>query len=228
MNPASISKYLEIFRLSPECLQALSMLDSADEKTLLDEFRQDQLRLICDEQTKKTEVTIERFIGDSLRPEGHNAGVQKGYYDPVRPLALRRWSGLLFVLALGGAMAGLSYLKQQEKILKGSDSFGLHQIQNAMLTFSRFAPPIRELRSAAIIRELHPNNFCHVNRTFLGPSKPTAVCSTALPRSLAGQSRTIAIYIRLLYFDSTTAGVLEGFEIETFCPRTCLLYGSLG
>ncbi|KAF5264365.1 hypothetical protein FOXYS1_4861 [Fusarium oxysporum] len=39
MNPSSISKYLEIFRHSPECLRALSSLDSADEKTLFEEFR---------------------------------------------------------------------------------------------------------------------------------------------------------------------------------------------
>ncbi|CAG2008151.1 unnamed protein product [Fusarium graminearum] len=119
MNPSSISKYLEIFRSSPECLQALSALDNADEKTLFDEFRQDQLRLTYDEETKDTKVFIEKFIGDALRAESRDSTSQKGYYDPVRPLALRRWSGLLFLLALTGAMAGLSYLKQQEKDLNG-------------------------------------------------------------------------------------------------------------
>ncbi|KAH7192131.1 uncharacterized protein B0J16DRAFT_262795 [Fusarium flagelliforme] len=119
MNPSSISKYLEIFRDSPECLHALSLQDSADEKTLYEEFRQDQLRLTYDGHMESTKVTLERFIGDSIKPEDHNAGLQKGYYDPVRPLPLRRWSGLLFVLALSGAMAGLSYLKQKEKDLKG-------------------------------------------------------------------------------------------------------------
>ncbi|XEV06360.1 hypothetical protein FSHL1_011647 [Fusarium sambucinum] len=119
MNPSSISKYLEIFRESPECLQAFSALDNADEKTLFDEFRQDQLRLTYDEGTKGTKVSIEKLIGDTLRAETCDPTSQKGYYDPVRPLALRRWSGLLFLLALTGAMAGLSYLKQQEKDLNG-------------------------------------------------------------------------------------------------------------
>ncbi|KAM0505683.1 hypothetical protein ACHAP8_001915 [Fusarium lateritium] len=120
MNPSSISKYLEIFRESPECLQAFSALDNADEKTLFDEFRQDQLRLTYDEGTKGTKVSIEKLIGDTLRAETCDPTSQKGYYDPVRPLALRRWSGLLFLLALTGAMAGLSYLKQQEKDLNGT------------------------------------------------------------------------------------------------------------
>jgi hypothetical protein len=121
MNPSSIVKYLEIFRNSPECLQALASMDNADEKTLFDEFRQDQLRLVYDNQSNTTKVSLEKFIGESMKPEDHNAGFQKGYYDPIRPLALRRWSGFLFVLALIGAMVGLSYLKQQEKILRGNN-----------------------------------------------------------------------------------------------------------
>ncbi|KAL3594684.1 hypothetical protein FPOAC2_09001 [Fusarium poae] len=132
MNPSSISKYLEIFQDSPECLSAFSSLDCADEKMLFDEFRQDQLRLVYDDQTKSSKVTLEKFIGDSLKPEDHNAGLQKGYYDPVRPLVLRGWSGLLFVLALTGVMVGLSYLKQQEKMLKGlhrpSENFEVLQL----------------------------------------------------------------------------------------------------
>ncbi|KAF5593281.1 hypothetical protein FPCIR_5286 [Fusarium pseudocircinatum] len=119
MNPSSISRYLEIFRHSPECLQALSSLDSADEKTLFEEFRQDQLRLYHDKHSNCTKVSIDKFIGDSLRPDHCDAGLQKGYYEPIKPLALRGWSGLLFVLVLIGAMVGLSYLKHQEKVLKG-------------------------------------------------------------------------------------------------------------
>ncbi|KAG5660657.1 hypothetical protein KAF25_003263 [Fusarium avenaceum] len=132
INPSSIAKYLEIFRDSPECLQALASMDSADEKTLFDEFRQDQLRLVYDNQSKSIKVSLEKFIGESMKPEDHNAGFQKGYYNPIRPLALRRWSGLFFVLALIGAMVGLSYLKQQEKILNGlhrpSQNFEVLQI----------------------------------------------------------------------------------------------------
>ena len=186
MNPSSISKYLEIFRHSPECLRTLATLDSADEKTLFEEFRQDQLRLAYDEHTKRTEVTIEKFIGDSLKPEGHNDGFQKGYYEPVRPLVLRRWSGLLFVLALTGAMAGLSYLKQQEKVLRGIVLLSLQQLKGIILTSFRLTSSIRELRSIAITGELYPNNFRNIGRAFLGPFEPTTVCSAAFPRSMAG------------------------------------------
>ncbi|KAF4966301.1 hypothetical protein FSARC_6034 [Fusarium sarcochroum] len=119
MNPSSITRYIEIFRDSPDLLRSLSSMDNADEKALFEDFRQDNVRLLLDGQSKNTQVLIEKFIQRSSNSHLRSHDSQKGFYDPIRPLALRKGSGLLFVLALIGAIVGLSYLKQQEKALNG-------------------------------------------------------------------------------------------------------------
>ncbi|KAI1043291.1 hypothetical protein LB505_002125 [Fusarium chuoi] len=187
MNPSSISKYLEIFRGSPDCLDALSSLDNADEKTLFDEFRQDKLRLMHDGQTNSAKISIEKFIGDSLRPELRDASFQKGYYDPVKPLALRRLSGLLFVLVLTGAMVGLSYLKQQEKSLKGlhrpSQNFEVLQLlENYIPTiFATLVEPFWVLLNR-LLCVLQP--FRDLWRGKADPSRTISASYTSIPPQL--------------------------------------------
>ena len=122
MNPSSITRYIDIFRNSPELLESFSSMDNANEEALFEDFKQDNVRLLLDEKSKKTQVLIEKFIQRSSDSQNRSHDSPKGYYDPIRPLALRWWSGLLFVLALIGAMTGLSYLKEQEKALNGSRS----------------------------------------------------------------------------------------------------------
>ncbi|RSL69436.1 hypothetical protein CEP54_002302 [Fusarium duplospermum] len=60
MNPSSMARYLDIFRDSPEFLRTMASMDNADEKTLLEEFRQDTARLHYDNQSKTTKVSIDK------------------------------------------------------------------------------------------------------------------------------------------------------------------------
>ncbi|GKU16650.1 unnamed protein product [Fusarium langsethiae] len=119
MNPSSITRYIDIFRSSPELLESFSSMDNATEEALFEDFRQDNVRLLLDSKSKNTQVLIDKFIQRSSDSQNRSHDSPKGYYDPIQPLALRPWSGLLFVLALVGTIIGLSYLKQQEKALNG-------------------------------------------------------------------------------------------------------------
>ncbi|PTD05438.1 hypothetical protein FCULG_00001514 [Fusarium culmorum] len=119
MNPSSITRYIDIFRNSPELLESFSSMDNATEEALFEDFRQDNVRLLLDSKSNSTQVLLDKFIQRSSDSQNRSHDSPKGYYDPIRPLALRQWSGLLFVLALVGAIIGLSYLKEQEKALNG-------------------------------------------------------------------------------------------------------------
>ena len=77
----------------------------------------DKFQLLLNHQTRQAEVFMHPSIHDDTTD--HKETVQKGFYDPVRPLALQRWVGFVFVAALIGAMVYLSYLKDQETRLNG-------------------------------------------------------------------------------------------------------------
>ncbi|KAI6751707.1 hypothetical protein HG531_006403 [Fusarium graminearum] len=132
MNPSSITRYIDIFRNSPELLETFSSMDNATEEALFEDFRQDNFRLLLDSKSNSTQVLLDKFIQRSSDSQNRSHDSPKGYYDPIRPLALRQWSGLLFVLALVGAIIGLSYLKEQEKALNGlprpSENFEVLQL----------------------------------------------------------------------------------------------------
>ncbi|KAM0375036.1 hypothetical protein ACHAPK_003134 [Fusarium culmorum] len=102
-----------------ELLESFSSMDNATEEALFEDFRQDNVRLLLDSKSNSTQVLLDKFIQRSSDSQNRSHDSPKGYYDPIRPLALRQWSGLLFVLALVGAIIGLSYLKEQEKALNG-------------------------------------------------------------------------------------------------------------
>ncbi|KAH6955319.1 hypothetical protein DER45DRAFT_489256 [Fusarium avenaceum] len=118
MNPSSITRYIDIFRNSPHLLDSFSSMDNADEKCLFEDFRQDNVRLLLD-QSKNSQVLIEKFIERSSDSRNRTNDSPKGFYDPIQPLPLRKSSGLLFVMCLVGVIIGLSYLKQQEKVSNG-------------------------------------------------------------------------------------------------------------
>lgn len=163
MNPSSITRYIDIFRHSPEILQSFSSMDNADEKSLFEDFRQDNVRLRLNEQSKNPEVFLEKFIQRSSDSRNKSHDAPKGYYEPILPLALQRWSGLLFVLALVGAIIGLAYLKQQEKILNGRLSMGMYFGQEMKLILARLVSTIAKLRSAATIGKLYTDRFRYIN-----------------------------------------------------------------
>ncbi|KAM0223192.1 hypothetical protein ACHAQD_003384 [Fusarium lateritium] len=131
-NPSSIERHIDLFRHSPEVIDSMRRMDGASEKALEEEFRQDEMKLSYDEKTGVATFSITRVIQDSLRVDHKDPTIQKGYYEPIRPLPLKRESGVLFVLCLVGAIVGLSYLKQQEANLNGlyrpTDNFEVLQL----------------------------------------------------------------------------------------------------
>ncbi|KAJ3520604.1 hypothetical protein NM208_g13643 [Fusarium decemcellulare] len=116
-NPSSVKRYIGIFRNSPRLLKSFQSMDHADDKALLEEFQHDECRLLRNHQ-EHAELVIDRTLARLPEVEDE-AETQKGYYEPVKPLVLRRWIGLLFIAVLISAIVVLSYFKQQEKRLNG-------------------------------------------------------------------------------------------------------------
>ncbi|CEF88241.1 hypothetical protein SNK05_012198 [Fusarium graminearum] len=129
LNPSSIRRYIDLFGNSPEVLGAFKPVDYTDEEGLLEEFKMDGFQMISKDDGKSAEVLLHTRIKAS---ESYDKSIQRGYYDPVKPLALKRWIGLIFITALIGSMAYLSYLKQQETLLNGlirpSENFEVLQL----------------------------------------------------------------------------------------------------
>ncbi|KAH7246197.1 hypothetical protein BKA59DRAFT_528039 [Fusarium tricinctum] len=130
VNPSSIRRYIEFFGNSPELLHAFQTLDHADDKSLLEEFQMERFQLFSNSQSGQAHISMHSGLRDNATSD--KTTFQRGYYDPVRPLVLQRWVGVLFVAALIGAMIFLSYLKDQEARLNGlirpSDDFEVLQI----------------------------------------------------------------------------------------------------
>ncbi|KAL5608997.1 hypothetical protein FOVSG1_003678 [Fusarium oxysporum f. sp. vasinfectum] len=129
VNPSSIRRYIDLFSDSPEALSTFKPVGYTDDKGLLEEFKMDNFQMIAKDNGTRVELLIHSRL---QAPESYNKSVPKDYYDPVKPLALKKWAGLLFIVSLIGAMAFLSYLKQQETILNGlirpSDNFEVRQL----------------------------------------------------------------------------------------------------
>ncbi|KAM6522257.1 hypothetical protein FALCPG4_011935 [Fusarium falciforme] len=130
VNPSSIQRYIDFFGASPELLKAFRPMDHADDETLLEEFKKDEFQLECDKHSGRVKVHIWQNLNETK--SCGKSDIQRGYYDPVKPLVLKRWVGILFVAVLVGAMIFISYLKQQEATLNGlirpSDNFEVLQI----------------------------------------------------------------------------------------------------
>ncbi|KAH7165948.1 hypothetical protein EDB81DRAFT_268224 [Dactylonectria macrodidyma] len=132
MNPSTLGRHVDIFRDSPELLQAFRPMDKADEKLLLEEFRNDEFRLSYDRYSQNTRATIYKTQADLHRSIERAETLQKSDYDPVKPWVLRRWTGSVFIVVLMSGIAGLSFLKLQEKKLNGlqrpSENFEVLQL----------------------------------------------------------------------------------------------------
>lgn len=117
VNPSSISRIAEIFGNSPQLLDSLCSVDNADEKSLLEAVSNDRFRLTWNSDRQHVEVTREN---GSVIGQDRQTDVPRGYYEPVRPMALRRGTGVAFVAAVTAAIAGLAYLKWAEIKFTGS------------------------------------------------------------------------------------------------------------
>lgn len=110
-NPSSLRRHADLFRDSTDLLSSFRSMDNADEDSLLKEFKKDGFRLAKESEFKRPKVLIETATFGEEGQSSERSTTQKGYYKPVRPLALRRESGFIFVSCLIGIMVGLMYLK---------------------------------------------------------------------------------------------------------------------
>ncbi|KAJ4201904.1 hypothetical protein NW767_006440 [Fusarium falciforme] len=130
LNPSSITRYIDFFGNSPELLRAFRSMDYADDEALLKEFKGDEFRLVSDTPPGRVQVVMNAAFQETDSDE--KSTIRRGYYDPVRPLVLKTWVGMVFVAILIGAMIFISYLKQQEASLNGlirpSENFEVLQL----------------------------------------------------------------------------------------------------
>ncbi|KAF4975199.1 hypothetical protein FZEAL_7984 [Fusarium zealandicum] len=131
-NPSSINRYIDLFRNSTDTMHSFRSMDNATEKALLDTYKEDQFHLCETKNSDHTTTLVTRTASKDWKSDKEATETQKGYYEPVRPLILRRGSGMFFVATLIGAMVFLSYLKEQESRLNGlirpSENFEVLQI----------------------------------------------------------------------------------------------------
>lgn len=119
-NPSSISRLVDLIRHNPQLLEPFGLLDNADQETLFNHFKNKRFRLAYNQQLRQSELymddTFERNVSavDEEKPP-----IQKGYYDPVRPFALRRVAGVGFVAIIVAAIIVLSYFKTTETSQNG-------------------------------------------------------------------------------------------------------------
>ncbi|KAF7550831.1 hypothetical protein G7Z17_g5419 [Cylindrodendrum hubeiense] len=132
MNPSTLGRHVDIFRDNPELLHHFRSIDNFDDKSLLEEFRKDEFRLFYDRPSKSTRVAIQKAEQDPSKSIERRLIPQEGYYEPVKPWVLRRWSGTIFVIVLIAGIVGLCFLKQREKKLNGlyrpSENFEVLQL----------------------------------------------------------------------------------------------------
>ncbi|KAF4502064.1 hypothetical protein FAGAP_1680 [Fusarium agapanthi] len=111
-------------------LTGVVSMDSSNDKDLAEEFQYDRFRLLYDPQAKSAKIAVEDMPFTTNESKEDTA--PKGYYEPVKPLILRKVIGLLFVGILIGAIVVLSYFKQQERRLNGlhrpSENFEVLQL----------------------------------------------------------------------------------------------------
>ncbi|KAF5247876.1 hypothetical protein FANTH_6157 [Fusarium anthophilum] len=111
-------------------LTGVVSMDSSNDKDLAEEFQYDRFRLLYDHQAKSAKIAVEDMPFTTNESKENTA--PKGYYEPVKPLVLRKGIGLLFVAILIGAIVVLSYFKQQERRLNGlhrpSENFEVLQL----------------------------------------------------------------------------------------------------
>ncbi|POR36025.1 Uncharacterized protein TPAR_03767 [Tolypocladium paradoxum] len=133
-NPNSISRLSEIFRNSPETLEVFRTVDNANEKSLLELFRNETFRLSYRDGPAegKDNLQIEIITEPDSRQETQELETQESYYDPIRPFALTRKTGFIFIFILLSAIAVISWLKSVEVAQTGlprpSQNFEVLQI----------------------------------------------------------------------------------------------------
>lgn len=122
-NPSSISRLVAIFRNGPKMNMLFRPVDHADEKSLRELFRHDKFRLTRSGRRDSRSLYLEKLDDSGQEHSDKRFDKPTGYYEPIRPTALRKEIGLLFGLVQIGALVGIVYLKTQNDRLNGEFQF---------------------------------------------------------------------------------------------------------
>jgi hypothetical protein len=118
-NPSSINRLIDVFRRSPEIVKLFDSADCAQEELLLKRFSNERFRLCAADDDHDTPV-IRVIPGSTGTPSEQKLDSSAKPYKPIKPFAMRRDVGLLFVAILIGAASGLAYMKREEERQTGS------------------------------------------------------------------------------------------------------------
>lgn len=116
-NPSSIQRLAEICQDDPRILDMFSSTSHSNDKALSESMADSRYCLVWNESEQRPFIHVD---GSDQKTRVASMSRQHGYYDPVKPLALRKESGVAFVVALLGIMGGLIYLKWAEVEYKGA------------------------------------------------------------------------------------------------------------
>lgn len=121
-NPNSIMRLGQICHASPDMLALFRQIDNVDEKTLLKMFKNEKYRLVSQRNGTENSTIVERVsdgLSASVEPKPN---VPKGFYDPIRPFALKRRMGITFLFILLGAIGIVAYFKSREVAWHGEQA----------------------------------------------------------------------------------------------------------
>ncbi|KAK1244151.1 hypothetical protein MKX08_002289 [Trichoderma sp. CBMAI-0020] len=186
-NPSSIARLVAIFRNGSETNELFRPVDHADEKSLQELFQGDKFRLTRSNINDSKSLYIEKVDDSDQEYGGKKFDKPTGYYEPIRPTALRREMGLLFAVIQIGAFVGILYLKSQNDkkngLIRPSTNFEVLQIlENYIPTaFATFSEPFWVLLNRFLCL-LQP--FRDMSKGRSEPFKSIETTYTALPPQL--------------------------------------------
>lgn len=116
-NPSSLQRLAEICQNQPQILDSFCSMSHADESTLAEATKTNMFRLVWNDDVQSSQLPV-----DTAPTELKSTSIanHQQHYHPVKPAALRRESGVAFVVAILGVIGGLIYLKWAEAEYKGS------------------------------------------------------------------------------------------------------------
>jgi hypothetical protein len=127
-DPASLGDLIRVVQNSDELVKDFAGKDGLEDMQLGQAFKKSEarFRLECSCQNPHGVMSIHisttprrgRSISDPRRDSDRNT-TTTGCYRPVRPVALRKESGLAFITFLLGMLVGLIYLRIKERQLGG-------------------------------------------------------------------------------------------------------------
>lgn len=161
-NPSSIGRLVDTLKISPEVGKIFHYAGAVNDKELLGRFRETRLNLAQDGTLRASKVCKGEVVEDefpiTLKTRGSG---NESHYEPIRPMVLRRSSGVGFTLILVASIIILSYLKDLE-ISNQGEHRNIHSlaVDDTDIKY-RIGTPIDKLLGTSNSRELRPYHFCH-------------------------------------------------------------------